>query len=70
MAQQNLLLKIKPRSRAGTVTIELDAARFERLAANLGFFSDEFLSSLIRAEREVTRGRTKKLSNLRDLRRR
>lgn len=56
-------------ARQKKILIEIDAAQFERLAANLGLFNREFLQSLDRAEREVTQGRAKKLRNLKDLRR-
>lgn len=56
-------------TRQKKILIEIDAAQFERLAANLGLFNREFLQSLDRAEREVTQGRAKKLRNLKDLRR-
>lgn len=61
---------ISPAAKQKKIRIEIDAAQFERLAANLGLFSREFLQSLDRAEREVTQGRVKKLRSLKDLRRR
>lgn len=66
-----LNVTIRPRQ-AGSrkLIIELDADRFERLAAGLGLFSREFLSSLERAERETARGKARRLRSLRDLRRR
>lgn len=51
------------------VRVELDAERFERLAAGLGFFTSEFVSSVDRAEREIVEGKTKRLHSLKDLRR-
>lgn len=60
---------ISPTVRQKKIRIEIDAAQFERLAANLGLFNREFLQSLDRAEREVAKGRVKKLRSLKDLRR-
>ena len=56
------------KARKSTFTVEFDADRFERIAAALGMFSDEFLASLDRAEKEVKAGKTKKLHSLKDLR--
>lgn len=62
---------IRPRqARSRKLIVELDADRFERLAAGLGLFSREFLASIERAEREVALGKARRLRSLRDLRRR
>ena len=50
------------------VLVEIDANRLERLAANLGFFNQDFLNSLDRAEKDYTVGRTRKVRSLRTLR--
>lgn len=50
------------------VLVELDANRFERLAANLGFFSQDFLNSLDRAEKDYSAGRTRRVRSLKNLR--
>ena len=50
------------------VRVELDAERFERLAAGLGFFNSEFITSIDRAEQEIAQRKTKRLRNLKDLR--
>ncbi len=55
--------------RGRKVRVELDAERFERLAAGLGFFTPAFVASIERAEREITEGKTKRLRSLKDLRR-
>ena len=49
--------------------MELDAERFERLAAGLGFFNFEFVASIDRAEEEIAQKKTKRLRSLKDLRR-
>ena len=49
------------------VLIELDAHQFEKLAADFGFFSQDFLASLDRAEEDYKKGRIKKINSLRDL---
>lgn len=65
-----LTLTIRPAlKRKEKVRVELDAERFERLAADLGFFSSEFVASVDRAEREITEGKTKRLRSLKDFRR-
>ena len=64
-------LDIKIRSRiphSQKMLIELDAEKFERLVANFGFFSPEFLKSLKRAEKDFRAGRVSKLKSLKDLR--
>lgn len=50
------------------ILVELDADRFERLAANLGFFNPDFISSLERAEDDFSKGKVKKIKSLKDLR--
>ena len=46
---------------------EFDMDRFERIAAALGMFSDEFLASMDRAEKDIKAGRVHKLKSLADL---
>ncbi len=58
----------KVKANKSTFTVEFNADRFERIAAALGMFSDEFLASMDQAEKEVKAGKTKKLSSLKDLR--
>lgn len=48
--------------------VEIDANRLERLAANLGFFSQSFLNSLDQAEKDYNTGRTRKVRSLKSLR--
>jgi hypothetical protein len=60
-------LPVKIEKKAKTYKIEVDADRFERVAAALGMFSDEFLESIDRAERDIKAGRVKKLDSLADL---
>lgn len=50
------------------ILVELDADRFERLAANLGFFNTDFIRSLEKAEDDFGKGRVKKIKSLKDLR--
>lgn len=64
------IITIKPSTRRSKkVLIEIDAEQFERLASNLGLFSEEFLASIDRAEQEVNKGKVRTLRNFRDLRR-
>ena len=66
----NLLsLKIKPKlNHSKNVLIELNVDKFERLAANFGFFSQEFLESLENAEKDYKKGKMRKIKSLKELR--
>ena len=55
------------KARKSTFTVEFDADRFEQIAAALGMFSDDFLASMDRAEKDVKAGRVHKLKSLKDL---
>ncbi len=57
----------KQRSRTTTFMVEFDADRFERVAAALGMFSDEFLASIKQSEKEIKSGKTKAIKSLRDI---
>ncbi len=65
-AMSSLTLTITKRNQK--VLIEMDADRFEKLAADFGFFSKDFLKSLERAEKDVKAGRIRKIQSLRELR--
>ncbi|MFM2424144.1 MAG: hypothetical protein RLZZ70_535 [Candidatus Parcubacteria bacterium] len=56
------------RANKTTFTVEFDADRFERIAAALGMFSDEFLASIDRAEADIKAGRVHRVKSLRELR--
>jgi len=62
----SLSVTIKPRARK--IRVEIDAEKFEKLAASFGLFNPEFLASLERSERDYKAGRVKKMSSLRALR--
>jgi hypothetical protein len=66
-----LSITMKPLG-AGTrkIRIEVDADKFERLAADFGLFNPDFLKSLDQAEKDVRAGRIRKVTSLRDLKRR
>lgn len=49
------------------IRIEVDAAKFERLAADFGLFNPDFLKSVDQAEKDARAGRMKKIASLRDL---
>jgi hypothetical protein len=57
----------KTKARKATFTVEFDADRFEQVAAALGMFSEEFLASIARAEKDIKAGRVQKLKSLADL---
>ena len=62
-----LTTKTIPRVGERKIRVELNAERFERLAAGLGFFRSEFVASTDRAEREILQGNIKRLRSLKDL---
>ncbi len=64
----SLSLAISPYPKQQKVLVEMDAAKFERLAANLGFFNEDFLKSVERAERDYRLGRVRKITSLKSLR--
>lgn len=56
------------KNKTQNITIKMDANKFERLAANFGFFNPDFLKSLSRAEKDFKNGSAKKIKSLRELR--
>jgi hypothetical protein len=58
----------KPKSKR--IIVEIDADKLERLAASLGLFSSSLVDSISSSEKEIALGKTKRLRNLRELRRR
>jgi len=63
-------LELRIKKRNNRVLVEMDAERFEKLAADFGFFSEDFLKSLERAEKDAKAGRVRKIKSLRELRNR
>jgi hypothetical protein len=63
-----ITLERKPKSKL--IIVEIDADKLERLAASLGLFSSSLLGSISRSEREIALRKTKRLRDLRELRRR
>ncbi|MGB7593595.1 MAG: hypothetical protein WCD04_05690 [Terriglobia bacterium] len=61
---------IERKPKCKRIIVEIDADKLERLAASLGLFSSSFLDSMSRSEEEIALGKTKRLRNLRELRRR
>ena len=49
------------------ILVEMDAGKFEKLAAGLGLFSGDFLDSLVRAENDYKNKKNKKVASLRAL---
>lgn len=70
MQTPNIILpiSIQPSNRKGCVSVEFDAGRFERLASDLGLFTNEYILSLKTAEIEIRNKKTKVLRSLADLR--
>lgn len=54
-------------NRSRKILVEIDADKFERLAANLGLFSSEFLKSLERSDKDYKTGRIKKVKSLKEI---
>ena len=61
-------LELTIKKRNNRVLVEMNADRFERLAAEFGFFGKEFLKSPERAEKDVKAGRIRKVQSLKQLR--
>lgn len=49
------------------ITVEINADQLERLAANFGFFNEEFLKSVEHAEADYKAGRITKIASLKDI---
>ncbi|MDO8436400.1 MAG: hypothetical protein Q7S82_03430 [bacterium] len=65
----SLTITIKPRlTHPRKILVEMDVNKFERLAANLGLFSPEFLKSLDQAEKDYETGKIRKIKSLKELR--
>ncbi|MEA3449653.1 MAG: hypothetical protein U9Q85_01590 [Patescibacteria group bacterium] len=62
MASMNI--KIKNKKQGKRLCVEMDADILERMAANFGFFGENFLSSVKEAEGDYKNGRFKKISSL------
>jgi hypothetical protein len=67
MSSLTLTIK-KDNGRKQRILVEIDAGQFERLAAQFGFFGDDFLKSIDRAEKDIKAGRIRKVKSLRELR--
>ena len=64
----SLPLTIKQAKQNQKIVIEMNADKFEKLAAVFGFFNSEFIKSLNRAEKDYKAGRIKKIKSLKELR--
>lgn len=64
----SLGVKIKSRTTTRRFVVEIDANKFEKLAADFGFFNPEFLESIDRGEADYRAGRIKKIKSLKELR--
>lgn len=64
----SLNITITPQSNTRRVSVELDADKLEKLAADLGFFNNDFLKSIGRAEKDYRSGRMKVIESLKELR--
>jgi hypothetical protein len=66
-AMATITVERKPKSKR--IVVEIDADKLERLAASLGLLSPSFLDSISRSEEAIALGKTRRLRNLRELRR-
>jgi len=66
MVTKTLMVDVVKRSKK--IAVEIDAGRFERLAAVFGMFNPGFLKSLARAETDYRTGRTRHVRSLKELR--
>jgi hypothetical protein len=64
----SLTIAVKTQAKSKKFIIELDAEKFEKIAANFGFFNPDFVASITRAEQDYQAGRIKKIKSLKDLR--
>lgn len=62
-----LTITIKPLVNNRKIFVEMNAEKFERLAASLGFFNPEFLNSLDQAEKDYKAGRIKEIKSFKEL---
>jgi len=67
MSSLTLTIK-KDNGQKQRILVEIDAGQFERLAAQFGFFGDDFLRSIDQAEKDIRAGRIRKVKSLRELR--
>jgi len=67
MVSLNITIK-DGKNRKHKAMVELDADKFEKLAAIFGLFNPDFLKSLARAEKDIKAGRVTKLRSLKNLR--
>lgn len=65
----SLALTVSPfiKLRQRKLLVEMDAAKFERLAADFGFFNPDFIKSLEFSEADEKAGRVKKIKSLASL---
>ena len=63
-------ITVERRPKSKRILVEIDADKLERLAASLGLFSSSLVDSISSSEKEIALGKTKRLRNLRELRRR
>lgn len=65
MASMNI--QIKNNTQSQKMIIEMDANKFEKLAASFGFFSDDFCDSIEKSEKDYKAGRVRKIKSLSSL---
>jgi len=63
----SLIIEKISRKKSGKISLEIDAHKLERLAANFGFFNPEFLEALSRSEKDFACGNFQKIKSLKEL---
>ncbi len=64
----SLTLTVKPkRNTPKKIVVEMDADKFERMAAYFGMLNPDFLKSVERAEQDYKNGRIREVRSLREL---
>ena len=66
----SLNIKIKPAHFKRKLLLELDADKFESLAARFGFFNPDFISSVEKSEKDYLTGKIREITSLTELRKR
>ena len=60
-------IQIKNNSKTRKMVIEMNADKFEKLAANFGFFSNDFCKSVEKGEKDYRAGKARKIKSLSSL---
>jgi hypothetical protein len=62
----SLAIAVKTKNKERKIVVEIDADKFEKIAASFGFFNPDFVTSLERAEADFQAGRVTTITSLKD----